>query len=129
MKSFGDRLNKRAKEIEDGVTKAVREAALAIDRRVIFSTPVDTGRARANWRAAVGGPFVKELNSTNAGEALSQAQAAVAGSKPGQAIYISNNVPYITRLNEGSSAQAPAGFVEDALLAGKAVLAKAKVFK
>jgi hypothetical protein len=128
VKSFGDRIRKRAVEVEKGVTEAVRKAALAIDRRVVFATPVDTGRARANWRAALGGPFTKELDSTDAGAAISQAQGVIAGSKPGQAIYISNNVPYIVRLNEGSSAQAPAGFVEDALLAGAEIIRKAKVF-
>ena len=34
-------------------------------------------------------------------------------------ILISNNLPYINALNDGSSKQAPAGFVDSALSKGK----------
>lgn len=38
--------------------------------------------------------------------------------KVGDTIFIRNNAPYITRLNEGSSPQAEAGFVQNAIRDG-----------
>ncbi len=46
---------------------------------------------------------------------MAQALAEIAGHTAGKEIFISNNVPYIGRLNNGHSAQAPSGFVEMAV--------------
>jgi hypothetical protein len=126
---FSRRIRKRSQEINWGANDVVKRAALAIDKAVIFATPVDTGRARSNWRAALGGPFTKQLDETSATGAIGQAESVINGRGPGQTIYISNNVPYIRRLNEGWSAQAPAGFVEDAMLIGRRIVREAKLFK
>lgn len=115
---FAKRMRDRADEIAKNVNQTVIETALIVDAKVILSTPVDTGRARANWRAEIGGPFTSEVDSTSASEAISQGRQTIGARRPGQTIYISNNVPYIKRLNEGSSKQAPAGFVEAAAKAG-----------
>jgi len=108
----------------------VRTAALAIDQAVVLATPVDSGRARANWLVSVDGPAQKTIppyapgkggstGGANAQAAIQQGQAAVAGYKfNSKAIHITNNLPYIGRLNEGWSAQAPAKFVEQAIEAG-----------
>ncbi len=39
----------------------------------------------------------------------------LAGKYRGGRLFLSNNVPYISRLNDGSSGQAPAGFVQAAI--------------
>lgn len=88
-------------------------------------TPVDTGWARANWVPRIGAPFTGTTGTREAAEAgnVSSAdqQAGVAELvaqtyrlEKGR-VYVSNNVPYILRLNEGSSQQAPAGFVQAAI--------------
>ena len=46
-----------------------------------------------------------------------------------QTVYISNNVAYIGRLNAGSSAQAPAGFVEEAVSTGVSAIQGARVLR
>ena len=81
-------------------------------------TPVDTGWARANWLVNVGTPFLAPLGeytgkttTVRVGTGL----ANIATYKLGPKVFISNNVPYITRLNEGSSKQAPEGFVQAAI--------------
>jgi hypothetical protein len=51
--------------------------------------------------------------------AISAAEAAIAANKTADVLVIFNAVPYIRRLNEGSSRQAPAGFIEKAVLAGR----------
>lgn len=78
-------------------------------------TPVDTGWARANWVPSIGDPVDHEVGSREAVDA--SAQTAGEGKLPGYRlqmgkIWITNNVPYITRLNAGSSPQAEPGFVE-----------------
>lgn len=86
-------------------------------------TPVDTGWARANWVPQIGAPFTGTAGSRGQAEAGSVSQAEQSAGEAslftyrlerGQ-VWISNNVPYIVRLNEGSSRQAPAKFVEAAI--------------
>ena len=87
-------------------------------------TPRDTGWASVNWIPKAGVPFsgtagtraAAELGSLSSGP---QEAGVVALSnyrvRQGR-LYVTNNVPYIIKLNEGSSAKAPAGFVQNAIL-------------
>lgn len=94
---------------------AVRRTALDLQGTLKVRTPVATGRARANWFLDVGAPVVR-IVEPNQGQ-TEQAAAATAATYrlSAGAIYVSNNVPYIRRLNDGHSQQAPAGFVEDSI--------------
>lgn len=110
MKKHGDRLPKN-------VAVNVNRAALRILSVVVPATPVDTGRARGNWQTSIGSPLLGEtgrLDKTG-GVTINAGRAALSGRKAEQTIYITNNVPYIGRLNDGYSAQAPANFVERAI--------------
>lgn len=88
-------------------------------------TPVDTGWARANWVAGIGASLTdtvgtrEEAEVSGANNAVSEASvlkvAATYSVKQG-AVFISNNVPYIAKLNAGSSPQAGEGFVQRAAL-------------
>lgn len=105
---------------------------------VVRRTPVDTSQALSNWRVAVGatavlphiGPiYPGELGSSanaSASEAIARAEAQINLARPGQALLLFNSVPYIRRLNEGSSAQAPAGFIEQSLLVARKALQRHK---
>lgn len=109
-----------------------RRCFLAVDQAVVISTPVDTGFARSNWRASVGGPASSTISpyspgnrlgrgeGANAAGAMSQAKAVAAARQPGQTMYLTNNVNYIGKLNAGSSAQAGPNFVERGIVAGLA---------
>jgi hypothetical protein len=93
-------------------------------------TPVDTGWARANWIPVIGrasgkptpAPGVSDAENRSAASQLSgQGQAAAAiiaatYSVSQGRVTIANNVPYILKLNEGSSTQAPRGFVQKAIV-------------
>lgn len=105
-------------------------AALAADQAVVLATPVDKGRARSNWLVELDAPARTTVEpyapglggntgGANAAAAIAQGQATIAlyNGDRNTAIAISNNLPYIGRLNEGSSLQAPAGFVEKAVQA------------
>lgn len=123
LRDFSRRIRLRAAEVDTGVNRVVRETALLIDRDLVLGTPVDTGRARANWQVNVGSPETESIpayvggakgstGAANAQAAIAQGEAAIGARQPGQSIFISNNLPYIARLNDGYSAQAPAGFVQ-----------------
>lgn len=112
--------------ISDFFTRASREQVSLVTRRlglsvlsgVVLRTPVDTGRARANWQVGLGltERGTDEAAFDKAGSATIAAGGAVmAGQKGFQPISITNSVPYIGRLNDGSSQQAPAGYVESTL--------------
>ena len=79
---------------------------------VSLSTPVDTGRARYSWYCSVS---AIDYTETPPGQWVldpTRAAKAFASSKPGQSLFIANSTPYIEYLNQGSSRQAPARFVE-----------------
>lgn len=132
---FSKRMEIRSNELEQGVDKLVRKAALVIDQTAVLATPVDTGRARANWVVAVDHvpTEVRGDSQSNAGGAeasLSQGQQAIASYGPGNTfIAIANNLDYIKFLEEGSSRQAPAGMISQALEAGRQVVStSARIF-
>lgn len=108
------------KKVTKATEQAIRKTTLDLVGNLTAQTPVDTGTARRNWITTVSQPSneIKEGgSSTEAGalsETLSEVSAALSGynlftSGP---IWISNNLPYIGRLNDGTSQQAPAGFVD-----------------
>lgn len=111
-----------AEAISRGLKKAAERVIKAITVNVaaelVERTPVDTGWARGNWVPSVGAPHegtvgTPESPGTGAYETgLGQVAAYQLELGP---TFVSNNVSYINRLNEGHSAQAPAGFVQVAI--------------
>jgi hypothetical protein len=89
-------------------------------------TPVDTGWARANWIPKIGGDPTTTPTGTR--EAVGSAENAVQSGLSSLLnykmfagpVYITNNVPYILNLNDGTSKQAPTGFVQAAITAAVA---------
>ncbi len=133
LNEFSRRMKAHGRKVEANANALVRRVALAVDTTVVLATPVDTGRARSNWQASIGGPASGARDAyapgtagstagANSREAIDQAKSVIASQRPGQAVHITNNLPYIGKLNEGSSAQAPAGFVETAVLVGIAAV-------
>lgn len=78
--------------------------------------PVDTGWSRANWLNAIGRRVSGTVGSKESVDVQAQeasiAKVAASYTLDKGVIFISNGVPYIVALNEGSSKQAPAGFVQ-----------------
>lgn len=119
LRQFGIAITAKADKLPERADRIVRQIALAIDRTLVLATPVDTGRARANWQASLGVPASGTVpaGSRRGSEAVQQAEAVIATYQggPGTAIFLTNNLPYIVPLNNGHSQQAPAGFVERSL--------------
>lgn len=100
--------------------KTVRAVALVVDETLVNTTPVDTGRARSNWNPSLNTPDGTIVEPDHK-KPIAPVAAAY---KITDTILISNNLPYIKRLNEGYSKQAPAGFVDAALERGKRAVKK-----
>lgn len=132
LRNFGKRMKQLSANVEKNADELVRKVALAVDSTVVMATPVDEGRARSNWQVNLDAPATGTIEPYSPGRegstggensraAIEQGKAAIAnykGGSPSSAIHITNNLPYIKRLNEGWSAQAPSGFVEKAVLTG-----------
>jgi hypothetical protein len=115
IKEFSLALRKDAAEWAPGeVRKIHRAAALEAVKGLVRMTPVDTGRARANWQVTQGVPAVGDTEATDKGGAATIAAGSetIGGAQPYSVTYITNNVPYIERLEAGHSQnQAPAGML------------------
>lgn len=99
------------KKVLNPLDQVTRKVALAVQADVAFNTPVDTGRARSNWLPSIGTPRRDTIEDRGGSPEID-----FNGYKLGETIFISNNLPYIGALNNGSSKQSPAGFVDDAIM-------------
>lgn len=118
-----DQINKAFDEkVIKNLDKTKRAAALACFGKLIETTPVDTGRAKSNWWMDINRASAEIRSEDNAAAATAQAQNVT--SKETQItdqIIISNNLPYIKRLDDGYSQKAPAGMVNQSVQYGRAV--------
>lgn len=132
------RMERAAERIPEIANEAKQEVAVAIQTDLARVTPVDTSKAVSNWVMSRDEPFAVELEPYYEGEQGStfdqSSQAVIAqGLKvaktavPGESLFISNNADYIRDLNDGSSDQAPVGFVQRSVIIGRKVLKNFKV--
>lgn len=121
------RIRIRAKYVTKNSDNLVKAVAYSVVETLVTATPVRTSRARANWRILFFKPldvlFPAPQKPPHPGygleRALDEARTTIAEYKGRRSIWITNNVPYIKKLNAGSSSQAPAGFIEMAVQAGR----------
>lgn len=112
--------------LENGIT-VQNEISLEILTRVATLTPVDTGRATANWRVKLNTPedraFPNDFDPAPIpNDTINRAINVLKGLKIGDTVYISNSVQagpdepgYILRLEQGASPQAPFGMTRLAI--------------
>lgn len=141
MRGFQKRIHEIAAGVGENSDQLVRKVVITVASSVTLATPVDTGRARANWRTNIGGPLTSQPASfpagtkgssgpAAAGQAITEAVQKMGGYKnSGEDVYISNNLPYIEALNNGHSKQAPVGFIETAIAAGLNAIKNARLVK
>ena len=91
----------------------VRKLCLDMYSRLVFKSPVDTGRFRANWQVGYGAPdtttTLETDQSGNAAVAKAEVELRGAG---GNVVYLTNALPYAKRLEDGWSKQSPSGMVK-----------------
>jgi hypothetical protein len=116
-----------AQKYNRGIDEVVEDVAVSLSQRIIERTPVGQpstwqnpssappgyvgGRARANWFPTIGTPSDDTTDSTSTNESASR----ITGIKEqiaGNVYYLTNNLPYIRRLEyDNWSQQAPRGMV------------------
>lgn len=126
---FAARMRKHGENIEENVDRLVKKVAITALQNVVVSTPVDTGRARSGWGAGIGSSSPGHGFDQAGQGTVTRGRGVIGTRRAGQDIFISNNVPYITRLNEGSSAQAPAMFVQSAINQAVSIINREQVVK
>ena len=118
--SFSVDLQKFATKTHDQISLVIRKIVLDLFTRIVLKTPVKTGRARMNWHVSIG-QIRDELRSMereySGAEAFQTANAEatnkiLALNDVDLSIFILNNLPYIERLEDGYSDQAPSGMVK-----------------
>jgi hypothetical protein len=114
MSTWAKGIKQFGSEIRTNGTAIVRKAVLACFQGVITRSPVDKGTFRLNWRAQVGSVDTTTdetvtqntaLGAPPNGEEMANVQAAVQQAELGDTVYISNDLPYAQRLEEGWSPQ------------------------
>lgn len=104
MARFTAELGAAIKGVNDNLDKVWRKSVAEAFNQTVQATPVDTGAAKASWLAAdnnTGATGTTELN------VLPSQVPQVGGSW-----LLFSNLPYIERLEDGYSLQAPVGMVK-----------------
>lgn len=135
--SFGNELRAFAEKTGGKLEDVAREVVLNVGRSVVEMSPVGDpknwdkkfhavmlelgwthegyvgGRFRANWQHGFGSPASGELDETDktGGATIARIQSGVGGHPAAGLHFISNNLPYAQKLENGYSDQAPQGMV------------------
>ena len=99
-------LNKYCKDKEVEIKDVRKTYAFALYSSIVKKTPVDTGRARGNWNISVGHDVTTESTDTKPQYKNVDDVPEVKGD---ETIFISNNLPYITKLEYGGYPNPPKG--------------------
>lgn len=101
------------KDVPQLVEQFTRRVALQLLDDIVHPWPVDTGHSRANWQVTLDTPAtgVVEGVDKDGGATIAKGAAVIGQLKAYGKVWLSNNLPYSVRLEQGWSQQAPAGVV------------------
>lgn len=108
--SFGADLQSFAQKTGIRFDKVLRKVVIDMTSEIVRMTPVDTGHARSNY--FWGNSRVSNIDpamSKNGSDSLVRSFEFSKEVRAGGTCYITNNLPYIMKLEYGSSKQAPVG--------------------
>lgn len=99
MATWSLNLNSIAQKMGASLDETSRAVTLEAFTSVIENTRVDTGRAKGNWQTTVEQPATGDVDrlDPNGSSAINEAAANI---KPRSLNIISNNLPYIGKLEE-----------------------------
>lgn len=108
LNELGNKLNKRAKQVDNFARLRMRNIATAVGDEIIQNTTVDTGRAVSNWKGTKNGAFsqfqpeadvVGSKGSTaSANRSIAKKSFSLAAfgiTKATDKFFLINNTPYI----------------------------------
>ena len=154
--SFGSDMRKWSEKAKQGVDQVIRASLIDVTTRIVKRTPVGNpdlwvtknskgqyvdylaykgypegyigGQARGNWFATINNPnaFYSAGSIDPDGSNTISNAGAMAADAPGNIFYLTNNLPYIFRLEyQGWSTQAPEGMVRVSVIEFNNALNKA----
>lgn len=91
-----------------------RRMCMDLGKSVVLSTPVKTGLARASWRfttSRVSEAYNPNARDPSGSKAIGRCATAVGNLTLQKRFYLTNNAPYIEKLEHGYSKQAPSGML------------------
>lgn len=137
--------------VSDFGNQVKKDVATTVLTDLVQVTPIDTGEAVSNWQVTLDSPAQSILPAFapapkgrmvkgtwehkadpvataqgNVPPTIDAGNNTIQGAQPGQPIFITNNAEQIVPLNEGSSVQAPSGFVDRALILGADTVGRAR---
>ena len=122
--SFKSDINRFKDKVSDRAKFVFYKVCFDMSESIIKQTPVDSGRAKGNWQPTINSPA--SGTTGDLGEvSIGKTGAVAAKLKLGDTFYLVNNLPYIKRLNDGWSDQAPAGFVDSTVSRFRQIARKA----
>ena len=120
-------LEKQIKLAEEEANKQARAAMFHVSNNIINRTPVGNdvfwqskapkgysgGQLRGNWQTSVGKPITTIVNTKQSGVSGAASSSVTQGvgkfKLGGQSLYLTNNLPYAERINNGWSVQPGVG--------------------
>lgn len=99
MAGWSINIGKIASKIGATVDQTARAITLEAFTSVIENTRVDTGRAKGNWQTTTGQPALGTIDRLDP-EGTAAISEAASNIKPASLNIISNNLPYIEKLEE-----------------------------
>jgi hypothetical protein len=127
MTQFALDVSRMIEKAKKDAEKVSAQIIMDVHAAVVLKTPVDTGRARANWFTTIGAPSSYSTSDADPSAMEEDLHSVLASFRIGDDVYIVNNLPYINVLEYGLfpnppkagtgktvggfSTQAPAGMV------------------
>ena len=97
-------LNKFCEKNKVAIKEVRKNYAFALYSSIVKKTPVDTGRARANWNVSVGSP---DLSTTEDTRKTPKSKDKIPEPNGDESIFICNNLSYIGVLEYGGYPNPP----------------------
>lgn len=130
---LGVAIGRFAEKLEVAPALVVEKLALDLHTKISRRTPVDTGLARSRWTIREGAPDAtpvpkrprRKVDDTGAVVPPPGPSRDPPGGYTGtQPVYVTNNVPYVLYLEDGSSQQAPAGMIRISVMETRAEVSR-----
>lgn len=120
VRNFEDAVNDAVERFPKMVCEIQRQLMLKAVLKIVYRTPVDTGRARGNWQVSYASGEGAKPSETfdKAGTATVTVLLEKVNKTPDWSpVFVHNNVVYIVALEEGwSKKQAPQGMIRPTLI-------------
>lgn len=137
LKDLANSMRERAKSVDYLGNELAVAGTKAMVEDLVRVTPVDTSQALSNWQVNLVNPAADVIPAYRQGQfgstrgvssaiAIEQADTELALKQPGEPVYLSNLVPYIGDLDQGSSRQFAGGFIPRALIVFREAVSEAR---